>query len=318
MHILVTGASGFVGQHLIRYLAQTQPEATLYGTTYRTPPDRLLPDVHYTALNLVERDAVRDLLDAVQPDAIYHLAAQASARRSFAQPWETLEANIKSQFNLIEGCLSLGIEPRLLIVSSAEIYDTAPPTEMPISETCPFLPKNPYSLSKITQDMMGLQYFLTHEFPIIRARAFNHTGPGQREIFVAPDFALQIARIEQGLQPPLMHVGNLSAQRDFTDVRDVVRAYHLLMKHGSVGKAYNVASNKAFSIQYLLDTLLSHTETSIDVQVDPAKLRPVDVPLVQGDNQRLREVTGWQPEISFEQMLHDLLEDCRQRVQSTI
>lgn len=316
MQILVTGASGFAGQHLVRHLASVQKEATIHGTTYRTPISQLVAGAKYITINLADAKDVHNLIGTIQPDVIYHLAAHASPRKSLDYAWQTIEANVRSQLNIIEACVALNLRPRILTVSSAEIYDTAPPVEMPIPETCAFLPKNPYSLSKITQDMMGLQYFLTHQFPIIRVRAFNHTGPGQRPNFVAPDFALQITRIEQGLQDPIMYVGNLSAKRDFTDVRDVVRAYHLIMQQGTVGEAYNVASNKAFSIQYLLDTLLSHTETSIDVQVDPAKLRPVDVPVVQGDNRRLREATGWQPEISFDQMLHDLLDDCRQRVQN--
>jgi GDP-4-dehydro-6-deoxy-D-mannose reductase len=163
--------------------------------------------------------------------------------------------------------------------------------------------------------MMGLQYFLSYQLPIVRVRPFNHTGPGQRETFVAPDFALQIAKIEAGLQEPIMLVGNLEAKRDFTDVRDVVRAYHLLMKQGKPGETYNVSSNKAYSIQYLLDTLLSFTDAKIQVQIDPTKMRPVDVPLVQGDYRRLHDLTGWQPAIPFEETLRDLLNDYHQRVQ---
>jgi GDP-4-dehydro-6-deoxy-D-mannose reductase len=204
--------------------------------------------------------------------------------------------------------------PRVVISSSALVYGPTTPDEQPINENAAFRPTNAYSLSKITQDMMGLQYFLANKMPIIRARAFNHLGPGQRETFVAPDFALQIAQIETKKQEPVMKVGNLSAKRDFTDVRDVARAYVDLMKEGKAGEAYNIASNNAYSIQYLLDTLLSFTDTNIDVITDQDKLRPVDIPEVRGDYTRLHQDTGWEPKISFEQSLHDLLDDCRQRV----
>lgn len=311
MRVLITGISGFVGRHLIDYLLHNNADDTYFGTTFRASPNELPDTVDVQQLDLLDAAAVRACLQRTQPDAIYHLAAQASAGRSINAAWETLEVNIRGQLNIIEACLQLNIKPRMLIASSAEIYSTA---TMPITEQTALRAKNPYGLSKITQDLMGLQYHISHGLPIIRTRSFNQFGPRQRESFVAPDFALQVARVEAGLQDPVMYVGNLSAHRDFTDIRDTVRAYTDIMRAGIAGEAYNVASNSTHSIQEVLDTLLSLSKANIDVRVDPEKLRPVDVPIIRGDYTRLHQLTGWQPEIPFEQTLHDLLDDCRQRV----
>jgi GDP-4-dehydro-6-deoxy-D-mannose reductase len=309
---LITGAGGFAGRHLLRHLNAGWPDCDLHGTIYGDKKN--LPVATYHPVNLLNRDAVEVLLKTLQPDVVFHLAAQSSPSKSYERAWDTLQTNVKMQLHLIQACLSLNIQPRIVAVTSGEIYRTDADL-MPLTEDVGFMPSNPYSLSKITQDMLCWQYYLTHNLPIIRVRPFNHTGPGQRESFVAPDFAMQIARIEAGLQQPVMFVGNLKPKRDFTDVRDVVRAYALLADHGTPGMAYNIASNTVYSAQWLLDTLLSFTDTAIDVRLDEDKLRPVDVPVKQGDYSRLHEVTGWQPEIDFKDTLRDLLNDCRQRVQ---
>lgn len=311
MRVLITGARGFVGTHLSRHLRDSYPDLELHGTVFAQEShetglfDQLYP------LDLRDFEAVKKLLNAIKPDHIYHLAAQSSPRQSFREPWLTLENNILAQLNLIRACLHQHLAPRLLLVSSAEIYGAA---DDPITEDAPFYPGSPYGVSKITQDMLGLQYFISDGLPIIRVRPFNHTGPGQREGFVAPDFAMQIARIEAGQKEPVMYVGRLDAQRDFTDVRDIVRAYRLVITQGQPGDVYNVASNRAYSIQYLLDTLLSYSTRQITVQADPARLLKADAPIKWGDISRIHAATGWQPEIPFEQTLKDLLEDCRQRV----
>lgn len=318
MRILVTGAGGFVGQHLTQHLRMIYPDATLFGTLYRGKEDEdsqaTSAGIQFIQVDLLEKAATQELLQETQPDRIFHLAGQASPGKSFGAAWNTLEVNIRAQLNLFEGCIELGLRPRFLLTSSAEIYAVTPPEIMPLTEDSPLRPRNPYGLSKLTQDMMGLQYALSHQFYTIRARPFNHIGPGQREGFVASDFAMQVARAEAHMQEPVLHVGNLSAERDFTDVRDVVRAYALLMEKGEPGEPYNVSSNRAYSIQYLLDTLLSLTKSPITVQVDESKLRPVDVPSIVGDSQKLRRLTGWQPEIPFEQTLAEVMAECRQRV----
>jgi GDP-4-dehydro-6-deoxy-D-mannose reductase len=314
VRILITGVGGFVGGHLFRQLQGSNAEVEIHGTSLIGLPPPQLTKLTNHEIDLQDEAAVRALVEMVKPDHIYHLAAQASPRVSFKNPWDTLANNIRSQLNLIQACISLQLAPRILIISSAEIYGPVQADQQPVREDMPFRPTSPYGVSKIGQDMLGLQYFLSHHLPILRVRPFNHIGPGQSEGFVATDFAIQIARIEAGQQPPVMEVGNLTAQRDFTDVRDVVRAYQQVMEHGTAGEVYNVASGQSQSIQNLLTILLGYSSVSIETRTDPARMLPVDVPVIQGDASRLREATGWQPTIRFEQTLLDILNDCRQRV----
>ena len=314
MRVLITGAGGFVGYHLAAELAQSQPGAKLIGTTLH-PSDRVHPALReQRTIDLKDYDKVRALLDDCKPHAIYHLAAQAFVPRSFEDPWETLENNIRAQLNIIQACLELDLRPRILIVSSAEIYGDVTPAQLPLDEDSAIRPTNPYSVSKVAQDMLGLQYHLSHDLPIMRARPFNHIGPGQNARFVAPAFAMQIARIEAGHGEAVLYVGNLAAKRDFTDVRDIVRAYSMIIQSGRPGQAYNVASGAARGINRLLESLLSLSDSRIESRIDPARLRPVDVPEIRGDAGKLRRHTGWQPSFSFERTLGDVLADCRQRI----
>lgn len=317
MRVLITGVGGFVGQHLSEHLLTASSDVTLHGTVIDRPSSRIDAAVVQHTLDLRDSQATKALIQAIQPDHIYHIAAMAAVGRSFEAAWETIENNVRAQLSILQACLEMAQKPRILVVSSGEIYGPAPLAALPATEATALLPSSPYSVSKVTQDMLGLQYFLSHQLPVIRVRPFNHLGPGQSEGFVAPDFALQIARIEAGLQPPQMFVGSLTAQRDFLDVRDVVRAYRLVMTHGLPGEVYNVASGVTHSIQNLLDTLLRHSHTDIEICEDPARMRPAVVPILWGDSSRLRAATGWEPTIPFEQTLLDVLNDCRQRVLST-
>ncbi len=317
MQVLITGSDGFAGGHLIRHLRAAAPDLALHGTAWRSAAERsdlAAQLASVTTLDLRDPDAVTALVKTVRPDYVYHLAAQAFVPRSFEDPWETLENNIRGQLNLTLALLEHQPDARLLVASSAEIYGMVPPEKMPLTEDLPFAPENPYSVSKVTQDMLALQYHLSHGLATIRTRPFNHIGPGQSAQFVAPAFAMQIARIEQGLQEPVIHVGNLDVQRDFTDVRDVVAAYQAAMEKGQPGAAYNICSGSAHSIQALLDTLLSYCRVAVEVRVDPARLRPVDRPIVVGSAARLQADTGWAPRFSFETSLRDVLEEARQRV----
>lgn len=314
MRVLITGAGGFVGHHLAAHLGQAQPAAEVIGTTL-FPSEGTHPAVaENRRIDLKQYERVRNLLRETRPEAIYHLAAQAFVPRSFEDPWETLENNIRAQLNIIQACLELDIRPRTLVVSSAEIYGEVLPDQLPLAEDTAIRPTNPYSVSKVAQDMLALQYHLSHSLPIMRARPFNHIGPGQNSRFVAPAFALQIARIEEDGGEAVIKVGNLAAKRDFTDVRDIVRAYHMIVEKGQPGQAYNVASGQAYSIQHLLDVLLGLTRVNIQVRVDPDRLRPVDVPEIRGDASKLRRDTGWRPTLSFKDTLKDVLADCRQRM----
>lgn len=313
MRVLITGAGGFVGNHLAAHLGQAQSNAQLFGTTL-FESETVHPAISENRLIDLKDDAqTRALLADCRPDAIYHLAAQAFVPRSFEDPWETLENNILSQLNIIKACIDLNLRPRILIVSSAEIYGAVSPDQLPLDEDSAIRPTNPYSVSKVAQDMLGLQYHLSHDLPIMRARPFNHIGPGQNSRFVAPAFAMQIASIEEGQREAVINVGNLTAKRDFTDVRDIVRAYRLIVEKGQPGQAYNVSSGLAHSIEQLLKILLGMSEIEIEIRVDPARLRPVDVPEIRGDSGKLRRDTGWRPSLSFEETLQDVLADCRHR-----
>ena len=227
MRSLITSAGGFAGSHLADYLlSQAKTAAEVWGCdltatrrSYHSPQLNLLP------CNLLDPDAVRAVIDEVRPDHIYHLAGQAFVGDSWASPWPTLEANLRPQVNLFTAVLAAQINPRILVLGSSEEYGRVPAEALPITETCPLQPDSPYSVSKIGQDFLGLQYHLSHGLDIVRVRPFNHIGPRQNNKFVAPAFASQIAAIEAGRQPPVLRVGNLETRRDFTDVRDMVRAY---------------------------------------------------------------------------------------------
>jgi len=313
LQALITGAGGFVGRHLCAYLlAHTDWE--MLGTVYpqqveAQPPE---PCLRLRHADLRDPEGVRALVDEVQPDYIFHLAAQSFVPASFSDPWDTLENNIRAELNLLEAVRRSGRDVRVLVVGSNEEYGAPRPEELPQTEDSPLRPNNPYAVSKIAQDFLGFQYYLAYGVPVVRVRPFNHTGPGQAPRFVVPAFASQIARVEAGLQEPVMQVGNLDAARDFTDVRDIVRAYHLAVTQGESGEVYNLASGQAQSVRGLLETLLSYSKTDIRVERDPARYRPVDVPVVYGSADKFRGRTGWVPQIPFEQTLRDTLEYWRE------
>ncbi len=313
MRILITGADGFAGRHLIQELLSHDDTFEIHGSTFHDLVDSR-SEVAYHTLDLRDEPSVSTLLAEVQPDQIFHLAAQANVGASYSAVWSTLENNIRAQLNLILACVQQQRSPRMLIVSSGEIYgDQA--YKAPFDETAPLRPSNPYSVSKATQDMLALQYYLSHQLPILRARPFNHLGPGQSLGFAATDFANQIAQIEVGQQEPIMRVGKLTSERDFTDVRDVVRAYRLIMEHGAPGSVYNIASGQTWSIRQLLDTLLGYCDRAIRVEIDPARVRPGARSKSWGSAAALHELTHWQPTIPITQTLLEVLDDFRHRVQ---
>jgi GDP-4-dehydro-6-deoxy-D-mannose reductase len=315
LRALITGAGGFVGGHLSAYLlAHTDWE--LMGTVYPHPVEAQPqePRLQLQHADLRDPQVVQALVAEVQPDYVLHLAAQSFVPTSFADPWDTLENNIRAQLNLLEAVRQSGREVRLLVIGSNEEYGAPQPDELPQTEESPLRPHNPYAVSKIAQDFLGFQYHLAYGLPVVRVRPFNHTGPGQSPRFVIPAFASQIARIETGLQEPVVKVGNLEAARDFTDVRDIVRAYHLAVTRGRAGEVYNLASGQPRSVRRLLETLLSYAEVQIRVERDPARYRPVDVPVVYGSADRFHRLTGWKTEIPFEQTLRDVLGYWREQV----
>jgi len=295
-------------------LAHTDWELT--GTVYLRPVEAqpAEPRLRFVHADLRDPEGVCTLVDEVQPDYIFHLAAQSFVPTSFADPWDTLENNIRAELNLLEAVRRSGREVWVLVVGSNEEYGAPEPGELPQTEESPLRPNSPYAVSKVAQDFLGLQYHLAYGMPIVRVRPFNHTGPGQSPRFVVPAFASQIARIEAGTQEPVVKVGNLDAARDFSDVRDIVRAYHLAVTQGEPGEVYNLASGRPQSVRGLLETLLSYSQVEIQVERDPERYRPVDVPVVYGSAEKFRRQTGWQPLIPFEQTLRDTLEYWRKQV----
>lgn len=315
MKALITGIDGFVGGHLAAYLA-AQPDTALIGTTWLATeqyPHLAGLGVELHQIDLTDEEATHDLLGTSRPDHIYHLAGQSFVPESFEHPWETLRNNIRAQLNILVSMASLGLKARVLVVGTADVYGPVSPHDVPTNELQPLHPTSPYAVSKVAQDMLGLQYFHSHKVAAIRVRPFNQIGPGQNQRFVIPAFARQIVAIEKGMQEPIIRVGNLAARRDFTDVRDMVRAYHLLMQRGEPGEVYNIGSGQAHSIQEILDMLLGLAQIPIKVQIDPALFRPMDTPIMQSDNSKIRAATGWQPVYTIEQSLANILAEWRAR-----
>lgn len=315
MQALITGIGGFAGSHLADYLlAETDWQVVGCVLNECDIPGYLRGRVSCQVVDLRDPEAVQRMLDELAPDFIFHLAALAKVADSWRTPWPVLENNILGQLNLLQALVNLDARPRMMVVGSNEEYGLVRPEELPLTEESPLRPNSPYGVSKVAQDMLGLQYFLSHQLPVIRVRPFNHIGPRQAPGFVAPDFARQIAAAEAGQRPPRMQVGNLDARRDFTDVRDMVRAYYLAVTQGVPGDVYNIGAGRSHSVQELLDTLLSYSQVEITVEQDPARLRPSDVPEVRCDATKFRALTGWQPSIPFETTLRDVLDDWRQHV----
>jgi GDP-4-dehydro-6-deoxy-D-mannose reductase len=232
---------------------------------------------------------------------------------SWSAPTESLTTNVLAQVNIFEAVRHMGLKCRIQLACSSEEYGMVFPNEVPIKETNPLRPLSPYAVSKVAQDMLGYQYWMSFQVDSVRTRGFNHEGPRRGPVFVASDFAKQIADIEKGKKEPVLHVGNLEAQRDFTDVRDMVRAYVLALEKCEPGEVYNICSGKAWTIKKLLDYLLGLTKVKIEVRQDLARLRPSDVPILLGDNSKFVKATGWQPTIPFETTLRDMLEYWRSR-----
>jgi len=317
MKILITGVTGFVGSHLAEYCLSLDQQVEVIGTCrWRSRRENI---EHFEdAINLYEcdlRDAssVKTLLADIQPERIFHLAAQSYVPSSWNSPGETITTNVIGQLNIFEAMRETNSTASIQIAGSSEEYGLVHPEEAPITEENPLRPLSPYAVSKVAQDMLAYQYFQSYGLKVVRTRAFNHTGPRRGDVFVTSNFAKQIAEIEAGQRPPVIHVGDLNPKRDFTDVRDIVRAYWLSLEHCSLGEVYNVASGKAYRIKEVLKILLDNSGQDIEVVEDPERLRPSDVPLLLGDNSRFCKATGWVPEIPFEQTAKDLLDYWRER-----
>jgi GDP-4-dehydro-6-deoxy-D-mannose reductase len=316
MRVLITGMNGFAGSHLADLLI-AETHWMLIGASRNATGDRSSPRMSWWNFDLRDADAVKRLIRLERPDLVIHLAAQPYVPAAWDDPWATFEMNVRPQQNLFDALLSQRLTPRILIASSNEVY--GPPAdadELPFRETRPTRPVNPYGVSKVAQEAMALQYRRSHGLDVVVARPFNHIGPRQTMSSVANQFAQQIAEIEAGMREPVLRVGNMSAERDFTDVRDVARAYFALIKLGEPGEIYNICSGQPRSVQALLDAMLSQAKTAISIEPDPAKMRPADTPVSYGTNAKLSAATGWVPQIAFEQTVADILDDWRERVKA--
>lgn len=340
MRVLITGITGFAGSHLMDYLLSDQPDVQLFGTYRRRSrldhvahvADKLHmiePGVASVAtlehafqsdkVNLVECElldafSTNKLISSVRPDLIFHLAAQSHVPASWNAPASTLQDNVIGQVNLFEAVRSAGIDPLIQIAGSSEEYGMVYPDEVPMKESNPLRPLSPYAVSKVAQEMLAYQYRQSYGIKSIVSRGFNHSGPRRGENFVDSSFARQVALIEKGKHEPVIYVGDLSSKRDFTDVRDMVRAYWLLLQKGKPGEVYNIGSGNTRPMQEVLDKILAISKVEVEVRVDPTRLRPSDVMILWADVSKFMDATGWKPTIPYEQTLSDMLDYWRERV----
>jgi GDP-4-dehydro-6-deoxy-D-mannose reductase len=316
MKALITGISGFVGSHLAEYLLKNNTE--VYGTIrHRSRMNHiqhLLNDINLVECELRDPFSVENLIQDVKPDLIFHLAAQSFVPTSWNSPIDTIHNNVAGQVNIFEAVRRVGLDCKIQIACSSEEYGHVEPNEVPIRESNPIRPLSPYAISKVAQDYLGYQYYKSYGLHVVCTRTFNHTGPRRGENFVTSNFSKQIAEIEKGNKPPVIYVGNIQAKRDFTDVRDVVHGYWLALEKGDPGEVYNIASGTCYTIEEMLNLLLSLSSVQIEVKEDPARLRPSDVEILLGDYSKFHQKTGWKPEIPFAQTMEDLLNYWRERV----
>jgi GDP-4-dehydro-6-deoxy-D-mannose reductase len=315
MLVLVTGAAGFVGSHLVEHLLDTT-DWRLVGVSrslrHRPIVDRAHGRMEFRAADLSEPGSIDDVVAKVRPDAVIHLAGQPLEPISWKDPAATFRLNVIGQINLFEAIVKAAIQPRIVLGGSALMYGLVKDEDNPVTEEQPPRPTSPYAVSKLSADYLGYQYWVSQKLPVIRMRPFNQIGPRQSPEFAVPAFARQIAEIEAGHCEPVLRVGNLTAERDFTDVRDAAAAYRLALERGEPGEAYNLGSGQGRTIESLLQQLLGMSSKPIQVETDPARFRPVDLPRIVCDASKLRKATGWEPAIPIESSLLDTLNYWRQ------
>lgn len=309
---LIIGAAGFVGPYLAAQL--TDECGMQVHATKRSQEDMSNIKAEMHMLNILNKEEIVELLYKIRPDYIFHLAAQSSVAVSWKNPGLTIDVNIKGSVNVLDAVRELYYKPRVLLVGSGEEYGHIKPGETPVREDNHLRPGNLYAATKVCQNMIAGIYTTAYDMELIMVRAFNHIGPKQAPIFVVSDFCKQVVEIEKGLREPVMMVGNLKAMRDFTDVRDVVRAYALLVQYGKAGETYNVGSGKAVEIQEILNLIISKSNVQVEVHIDPNKIRPVDVPIIEADTSKLEMATGWQRKIPLDQTIQETMDYWREHI----
>jgi GDP-4-dehydro-6-deoxy-D-mannose reductase len=333
LKVLITGITGFAGSHLADYLL-TLNDVEIFGIyRWRSPMNNL--EHLGSRLNLIEpglskaemvresiapgkvnvigcdlRDvtSLKKTLEAVRPDRIFHLASQSYVPASWNAPADTFQINVIGQINVFEAIRDLGLDPLIHVAGSSEEYGMVYEDELPITESNPLRPLSPYAVSKVAQEKLAYQYYMSYGLRAITTRGFNHEGPRRGEVFVTSNFAKQVACIEKGLREPVLYVGDLSSRRDWTDVRDMVKAYYLLLEKGQPGEVYNIGNGTCRTVREMLDMLLGQSTVPIEVRQDPARMRPSDVRVLQADATKFMAATGWKPVIPFEQTMGDLLD----------
>jgi GDP-4-dehydro-6-deoxy-D-mannose reductase len=343
VRVLITGITGFAGSHLAEYLLSEHPDVAVYGTyRWRSRMENLEEIARRGVLDVVEgrfstgaevRDetkrrgrvlllhteltdagAVEKLISAIQPHRIFHLAAQSFVQSSFDEPASTIGINVSAQLNILEAVRRHESDTRIHIAGSSEEYGLVLPDEVPMKETNPLRPLSPYAVSKVAQDKLAWQYFKSYGMHLVVTRGFNHTGPRHGLVLAPSSFSRQIAEAEAGLREPVVYVGDLTTKRDWTDVRDTVRAYWMALERCEPGEAYNIGSGRTWTIAETLNILLSQARVKVRIQEDPARLRPSDVPILWADVTKFQNATGWKPAIPLERTLGDLLDSWRARV----
>lgn len=309
MKALVIGGGGFVGPYLVNHLVN---DLGYEVTVTKTEKETLnMDNAKVRNLDILDIDQIINLLNEEKADYLFHLAAQSSVAYSWKNPTLTVDVNVKGCINLLEAARAAEKKPRILLIGSGEEYGHIKKDECPIIEDNVVRPGNIYAATKACQNMLGKIYSDAYDLDIMMVRAFNHIGPNQTPMFVVADFCKQVADIEKGIQEPVIYVGNLSAKRDFTDVRDVVKAYAKLVKGGKRGETYNVGTGNAIAIEDILNKIVSMSDKNIEVKIDEKKLRPVDVPIIEPDISKIKSEVGWEPQIPLEQTLLETLEHWR-------
>lgn len=320
MRVLITGITGFVGSHLVEYILANHPQTEIHGIKrWRSPKDNIrhvLDKMKLYDCDLRDLGSLIRVFGDVKPDVIFHLAAQSFVPTSYNAPADTLDTNVIGTCNLLEAVRILKLDPVIHICSSSEVYGQVKPDDLPIREACPLRPVSPYAVSKVGEDMLAFMYWQAYKLRTIRTRMFTHSGARRGEVFVDSWFALQVARIEAGLQEPVVRVGNLQSVRTFADVRDTVRAYWLLVEKCPPGEVYNIGGDITMTIREMLDQLLAMTnfKGKIEVRQDPALIRPADVTLQIPSSEKFKAATGWKPEIPYRQTLLDMLNYWRSEI----
>ena len=316
MRILITGVTGFVGSYVVDY-ATTLKDVEIYGQKrWRSPTDNIsthLKDLKLVDCDLIDMSSTLEMIKKVEPDRIFHLAAQSFVPYSFSAPKITMDTNVIGTLNLLEAVRLTKTDPIIHICSSSEVYGQVNENEVPISENNPLRPQSPYAVSKVAEDMIAYQYFISYGIKTIRTRAFTHSGARRGGVFVDSWFAKQITQIEKKIIPPKIHVGNLDSIRTFMDVRDTVRAYWLALEKCKPGEVYNIGGNETMTIKQMLQMLLEFTNVkNIEIFVDPELLRPSDVTRQIPSVKKFKDATGWEPNIPYKVTLKETLDYWRQ------